>query len=162
MSIFGFSAFRYSTNWTYKTSREKSFSLVGTVAKGKLILENKPEGKELYLDYTYIAASLSKGLPFGVNKSSFDDPSTGVGEVATDKYFPDFCFPCGGWLLSMGGTGGALFGYSDPQNGIAMNMFLFGNKPFAGLRCYGQSWSTTPGVGIGAGYVRYVESDSPD
>ena len=160
MAIAGLSQFKYSTDWEYETSEDRSYGLIGTYSTGTVILVNSATGERMRIKYKALAASLSKGLPVGASKSQLTDPSGGVGPVCSNRYFDSFCFPCKGYILSAGGTFGEAGDVlakilnttppNDGPNGMGVSIFYFGAWPFAGFRCWGQFTATTPGAGLSA------------
>ena len=154
MAIIGLSAFKYSTDWEYETSEDTTGSFVASVSFGRLILKNVVSGEKMTIKYRCVSASLSKGFPVGFSQSHFTDPSGGYGPVVSNRYFDELCFPCRGYILSMGGTLGVLQADGD-TSGNLWNIFFFGLWPFAGLRCSGAFRATTPGGGVGGGIASF-------
>lgn len=157
MAIVGLSQFKYTTDWSFETSAERDYSFVGTVAIGKLVLQNS-KNDEIRLKYRCVSLGVSKGLPVGYSESQFSDDSHGVGPVYSNKYFDDLCFPCRGWIIAAGGTMG-VFQADNSPNGEVANIVYFGFWPFAGLRCYGVYRGTTPGGGVSGGPASFSIDD---
>lgn len=150
--------FKYSSNWEYETSEDQTGSFVAAVSFGKIILKNVVDGDRMTIQYRCVSMGLSKGLPFGVSRSQFTDPSVGFGSVVSNNYFGAFDFPCRGYILSAGGTLGVL--QSDgATSGQLWNIFYFGLSPFAALRCSGAYRATTPGGGVGGGLAGFELED---
>jgi hypothetical protein len=154
MSILGYSPFKYTTEWEFETSEDKTGSIFASVSVGRLVLRSTVSGAKMTIKYTCLSAGLSKGLPVGYAESSFSDPSRGHGPLFSNKYVSSFDFPCKGYILGLGVTLGAFQEGKDP-NGGNMNIFLFGLLPFAGLRCSGAYHATTPGGGVGGGFASF-------
>ncbi|MGO4713905.1 hypothetical protein [Bradyrhizobium sp. 2TAF24] len=169
MAILGLSQFKYTTDWTYETSEDTSVGLIGTYSTGTVVLSNNATGDEMRISYKALSCSLSKGLPFGITKSHFTDPSGGVGPVCSNRYFDSMCFPCRGYILSAGATFGEsgevlakIFDMPPPKpgpNGGGASIFYFGAWPFAGFRCWGQFTATTPGGGLSAALAGFGIAD---
>jgi len=158
MAILGLSAFKYTSDWEYETSEDTTGSFLASVSFGRLVLRNVVDDERLTLRYRCVSVGLSKGLPFGLSRAHFTDPSGGYGPVAADRRFDAGCFPCRGYILGMGATVGVFQGEGGLGGGV-MNMFLFGLRPFAGLRCAGSYRATTPGGGVGAGLAVFELDD---
>jgi hypothetical protein len=154
MALLGLSQFKYSTDWEYDTSEDTTGSFFASVSFGRLVLKNVVNDENMTIKYRCISLSLSKGYPVGISKAAFTDPSGGYGPVVSNKYFDSMCFPCRGYILSLGGTLGVL--EADNQtSGNVWNIFYFGLHPFAGLRCSGSFRATTPGAGVGGGIASF-------
>lgn len=160
-----FSAFKYTTDWEYVSSEDTTGSFFASVSTGRVWLKNVSTEETMTLKYRCLSISWSKGLPYGISQSSFKDPSVGDGPVVSNRHFDSFCFPCRGYIFSLGGTLG-VFQPADPNdpdpnnwtNGGALNIFIFGVWPvFAALRCRGSFRGTTPGGGLGGGLAVFEE-----
>jgi hypothetical protein len=95
----------------------------------------------------------------GFSESHFDDPSGGYGPVATNRPFDESCFPCKGYMLSLGGTLGVFDSDGGSGGGGSWNIYFFGAWPFAGVRCWGAYHATTPGAGVGGGIAGFGIDD---
>ncbi|MBL8573633.1 MAG: hypothetical protein JNM13_08135 [Hyphomicrobiaceae bacterium] len=147
------------TNWKYETSEDTTASVFLTYSSGIFVLRNTITRDVMRVRYKCLSGSLSKGLPLGVARSTYEMESNGSAVHALG-HFGEHIFPCNGFILGIGATMGVLDSNPGPPdekfaNGFGGSLVLFETIPFARFACGGQFVASTPGLGISVGVASY-------
>ena len=150
-----------NTPWKVETTEEKAGSLVIGVSFGKIHLTHETTNEKMIVSYRCLMLGLGVGGPKGIgySESKTSDPSGGVNnvQVVQGRNFDSFQFPCRGYMLGVGASGGiigSVLGMDITGGGVTVA--LFGQLPvFAAVRLWGFGRGALPGAGFSGGLAHF-------